>query len=67
MKEKIENIKEYISEHKDELITAGFISGAAISGFIWGRSSVIQHVEAKTTWTDKDGLIVKEQFIGIIK
>ena len=67
MKEKINNLKQFIIDNAENCADIGIITGVAMIGFAIGRISAKQHLEAKCTWTDKDGLIVKEQFIGIIK
>ena len=67
MNEKFESMKGYIREHKEDCIQIGLFAAVAIWGFGCGRFSVTQHVEAKTTWIDKEGLIVREQFIGIVR
>ncbi len=67
MKEKINELKSFVKEHQDDCALVVGLAAASLIGFASGRSSAKCHVESISTWKDKDGLIVKERFIGIRK
>ena len=65
MKEKITNVKNFVMEHRDDCALAVGLTAATLFGFVSGRSSARCHMESICTWTDKNGVIIKEKFIGI--
>lgn len=67
MNEQMSKLKDYVEENKEDIQVMSLIAGLMITSFMAGKVSARQDVTLRTSYTDKEGNLIKEVYRRVIK